>query len=108
MLEYEFVIKKAKPETAKKRFLDQIAARDSRFFAKSVQETVEKLNAFEGPGTVAQLDASGLGDGWFSEGCSACGGFHDKVVSFDVNGGEYDYDICADCLRGALDALQRD
>lgn len=107
MLEFEFVIKKAKPETAKGRFLKQVAVRNSRFFSKSVQETVEKLQEFDGPVTVDQLYDAGLHVGWFKEYCNVCHLYHDKVVSFDVNCGEYDYDICSDCLRGAVAALEK-
>ena len=107
MLEYEFVIKKSEPKTAKDRFLKQVAAKGGGFFAKSVYETVDKLNSFNGHGNIAQLIDAGMSASWFTVSCDVCHNKCDKVVSFDVNGGEYDYEICADCLCGALIALAR-
>lgn len=106
-MEYEFVIKKADAKTAKDRFIKQVTSKDTGKFAKQVYDTLFKLNTFKGPGTIAQLIESGMSTGWFTVHCDVCRSNCDKVVSFDVNGGEYEYDICADCLRGALIALAR-
>jgi hypothetical protein len=105
MEDYEFVIKKSDPKTAKQRFLKQVNSRTG--FAKTVYDIEEKLNSFDGCGTKAQLIASGMSNTWFTVHCDVCRMPHEKVVTFDVNGGEYDYDICADCLRGALLALAK-
>lgn len=108
MSDYEFVIKRAEPETAKERFLKQVASKNGGYFAKQVYETVDKLNSFDGHGNISQLIESGISASWFTVQCDVCRMAHKKVVSFDVNGGEYDYDICAECLRGALSALAQD
>jgi hypothetical protein len=105
MEDYEFVVKKSDPKTAKQRFLKKVNSRTG--FAKTVYDTEKKLNLFDGCGTKDQLIASGMSNTWFTVYCNVCRMSHEKVVTFDVNGGEYDYDICADCLRGALLALAK-
>ena len=105
MRDYEFVIKKADPKTAKQRFLKQVNSRTG--FHKSVYDVAEKLNAINGNGTISQLEKTGLSKSWFTVGCDVCHASHESVVTFDINGGEYDFDICADCLRGALIELAK-
>jgi len=108
MSDYEFVIKRAEPETAKERFLNNVASKDSGYFLKTVYETANKLNSFDGHGDIAQLIDAGMSASWFAVQCNVCSLWHEKVVSFDINDGEYDYDICAECLRGAIVALVKE
>ena len=105
-MDYEFVIRKSEPETAKDRFLKHVNSRTG--FHKSTYDLAEKLNAIDGHGTIEQLVKSGMSVGWFSVICDVCRIPHDRTVTFDINGGEYDYDICAGCLRGALVALEKE
>jgi len=43
---------------------------------------------------------------WTHNSCSHCGvSSREILVSFDVNGGEYSYELCEVCLRKSLDIL---
>lgn len=108
MLDYEFVIKKDQIETAKDKFLNRLAVAMPGQFSRSVYDIAERLQTFDGPGTKDQLQTAGLHEVWYLEYCDVCSNYHDKVVSFDVNGGEYDYDICETCLEGAIKAIRKD
>ena len=59
--------------------------------------------------TLDEVDAVIGNKSWTHEICSACSTkTRDRLAVFDVNDGEYDYSICAACLRAALDELSEE
>ena len=57
--------------------------------------------------TLDEVDEAIGNKSWTHDSCSSCSTqTRDKMAVFDVNDGEYDYSICAACLRAALDELE--
>ena len=74
--------------------------------ARSTVETHAKILACK---TLDQVDLIIGNKSWTHNRCSSCSTqTRKKMANFDVNDGEYDYSICATCLRAALDELSEE
>ncbi len=63
----------------------------------------KKLRALKRPTKSQVQEIIDVDGGWTTVWCVCCHEYHPRCVSF---GGDYSDEVCEECLRAALDALQ--
>jgi hypothetical protein len=75
--------------------------------SESIYKGILEIESKGEPDFLDQIDDLIGNDFWTKNSCSCCPTkTRNPVIRFDINGGEYDYDLCLDCLKKSIELLE--